>query len=77
MTNSNKPEISSPLSSSLMNEARYDPFMQVMTIEFANGTIYEFIEVPKKTYSELVESESAGRYFHSQIRGKFEFLRRT
>lgn len=71
-----KPETSASLDSSLLTEAHYDPFMQVMTIHFKNGAVYEYIEVPEETYSQLVEAESAGKYFHLKVKGKFEFLRR-
>ena len=76
MSDKNKPEVSSSLDSSILSEARYDPFMEVMTIQFKNDSVYEYIEVPKETYEELVSAPSAGKYFHLNVRGKFEFLRR-
>lgn len=77
MSNVLKPETSSSIESRLIKEVKYDPFMQVMTVYFWNGSEYEYIDVPEETYQELLQAESAGKYFHSQVRGKFHFLRRV
>jgi len=71
-----KPEVSSSVESLLIKEVHYDPFMSVMTLTFSNGGIYEYIEVPEETYKELTEAPSAGKYFHMNIKNKFQFLRR-
>lgn len=72
-----KPDLSSSVESKLIKEVKYDPFMKVLTVYFWNGSEYEYIDVPEETYQDLVKAESAGKYFHTQIRGKFHFLRRV
>ena len=71
-----KPELSSSIDSSLIREVGYDPFMEVLTVNFRNGGIYEYIEVPESVYNNLIEAPSAGKFFHINIKNKFEFLRR-
>jgi len=71
-----KPEVSSSIDSSLIREVGYDPFMEVLTVNFRNGGVYEYIEVPEKVYNDLIEAPSAGKFFHVNIKNKFQFLRR-
>lgn len=73
---SDKPEVSSSLDSSLIKEVGYDPFMEVLTVNFHNGGVYEYIEVPEEVYNDLLEAPSAGKFFHINIKNKFQFLRR-
>lgn len=71
-----KPEVSSSVDSSLLKEVSYDPFLGVMTVHFKNGGVYEYLEVPEATYEELLQAPSVGKYFHINIKNKFQFLRR-
>lgn len=71
-----KPEVSSSIDSSLIKEVGYDPFMEVLTVNFRSGGVYEYIEVPEKVYNDLIEAPSAGKFFHINIKNKFQFLRR-
>ena len=57
-------------SSALVN-AEWDPITHTMKIEFKNSGIYEFYGVEEAVFDELCESESAGRYFHQNIKGKY------
>lgn len=71
-----KPEVSSSVESSLLKEVSYDPFMNTMSVHFKNGGIYDYLEVPEETYKELLQAPSVGKYFHINIKNKFQFLRR-
>lgn len=73
----NAPELIQEFDSSNIAKAEYDPFMKVMTLHFRKGGIYEYIEVNRNVFDGLVEAESAGRYFHSNVKGKFDFLKRS
>lgn len=48
-------------------------YTHVLEIEFQNGRVYQYFEVPKTIYSEFLESDSKGRYFNAHIRGKFPY----
>ncbi|GBF82008.1 lysine--tRNA ligase [Aphanothece sacrum] len=53
----------------------YDAEKKVLRVEFTNGSIYQYHDVPKLVYQELEKSPSKGQYFNAQIRDKFGFDR--
>ena len=60
--------------STLIKEAGYDEATQVLTVKFVNGDeIYEYKNVPKAVYDELMAAESKGSFFTKNIKGKYEF----
>ena len=60
--------------STMIKEAGYDEATQVLTVKFVNGDeIYEYKNVPKSVYDELMAAESKGSYFAKNIKGKYEF----
>lgn len=75
MTKSNKPK-SSLLESTNLSQADFDPMMNTLTIGFVNGTVYEYYGVPEETYQNLLDASSPGKFFLSQIKGKYDFAKR-
>lgn len=67
---------SSLLESSNLKQADFDPMMGTLTIGFVNGTVYEFYGVPEDLYQKLLDASSPGKFFLSQIKGKFDFAKR-
>ncbi|MBN3888240.1 MAG: lysine--tRNA ligase [Nostoc sp. JL31] len=59
--------------SSLIKEFRYDPTTQTLTIEFDNGSVYEYFKVPLSVKEGLENAPSDGQYFNKFIKGKFKF----
>ncbi|MDJ0743577.1 MAG: lysine--tRNA ligase [Xenococcaceae cyanobacterium MO_167.B27] len=53
----------------------YDAEKQILKIEFNNGSIYKYLDVPESIYKELKETPSVGKYFNSHIKDKFGFDR--
>ena len=49
----------------------YDTDKKILRIEFNNGSIYKYLDVPESIYLGLKESPSVGQYFNSQIKEKF------
>lgn len=41
-------------------------------VEFKNGDRYEYTDVPHKLYEDGLKSASAGKWLHSEIKGKFK-----
>jgi KTSC domain len=62
--------------SSNLKSVGYDSDSKTLEIEFKNGSVYRYFEVPPATNSALMKSDSKGKFFHSTIRGKFRFERR-
>ncbi len=51
----------------------YDADVSVLEIIFSNGSIYQYRNVPREVYEQLMASPSKGNYFQDNIRGEFEF----
>lgn len=78
MEKKNAPFLSASFESSTnLKEAEYDPFMQVLSLKFNNGSTYDYINVEQKVFEELKRADSAGRFFHAKIRGKYDFLKKV
>ncbi|MCK6592705.1 MAG: KTSC domain-containing protein [Polyangiaceae bacterium] len=56
------------LTSSMMTSAGYDATTRTLEIEFANGGIYQYLDVPEEHYQLLITAPSQGRVFHLLIR---------
>ena len=63
------------VASTTMRSVGYDQAKQVLEIEFQSGVIYQYLDIAPAIYKELVEAESKGRYFNSEIRDAYEFVR--
>lgn len=50
--------------SSMLASGEYNDETEEMTITFANGKDYIYIDVPKRTWDELISANSAGKYFN-------------
>jgi len=61
--------------STTMRAIGYDRTEQVLEVEFQSGAVYQYLDVPPAIYKELLEAESKGQYFNSEIRDAYEFLR--
>jgi hypothetical protein len=51
--------------SKMLSEASYDSDKQELSVTFSSGKEYTYIDVPKETYSDLINAPSAGRYFNA------------
>jgi lysyl-tRNA synthetase class 2 len=57
--------------SNVIKSFDYDPATQTLRVEFNNGSIYKYHDVPEKVYQELKTTASVGQYFNTQIREKY------
>jgi len=60
-----------PVESSNLEAVGYDPNNGLLEIEFKNGRVYEYYEVPEYIYDELMSAESKGKYAHLNIYKNF------
>ncbi len=49
----------------------YDPRPGILEIEFTNGSVYQYLDVPDTVYQELMAAPSHGTYFREQIRDRY------
>ena len=53
----------------------YNTTNEILEIEFNHGGIYQYFDVPKNIYEELMNANSHGKYFTSNIRNDYEFIK--
>jgi len=52
----------------------YSKRQHILEIEFVNGAIYRYFDVPPAVYRELMSSESKARFYDSNIRRRYRSL---
>jgi hypothetical protein len=63
------------LDSSSLASVGYDKMSRTLEVEFVNGSVYQYFEVPAGVVGELLSAESAGRYFNAHIRPRYRYTR--
>jgi len=63
------------INSTALGAAAYDDTRAVLQVEFRDGTVYQYLGVPKETYQVLCEAESKGLHFNRQIRNRFPCIK--
>ena len=51
--------------SSMLSSCDYDTETEELTVTFNGGKSYNYIDVSRRTYDELTEAKSAGKYFNN------------
>jgi len=63
-----------PVSSTNLKSVGYDTENMVLEIEFHNGGIYQYFNVPESKYEGLMKADSHGKYFDAYIKkGGYRF----
>jgi len=57
--------------SSTVKSVGYDEKTLTLEIEFVNGNIYQYFDVPHSVHSELMASGSLGQFLNTQIKGQY------
>ena len=61
--------------SSLLASVAHDRDQAVLQIEFRGGAVYQYFDVPRQTYQDLLQADSKGAYFNRHIRSVFHYTR--
>jgi hypothetical protein len=61
--------------SKVLKSVGYDETTGMLEVEFKNGGLYEYVDVPAEEYSALMLAPSKGTYFGDNIRDKYRFKR--
>jgi KTSC domain len=62
-----------PVESSSIASVGYDARQKELDIQFRSGAVYRYWNVPSEVHAQFLKAPSKGRYFSSQIRGKYTF----
>jgi hypothetical protein len=60
------------LKSSVIDTATYDPAKMLLVLHFKSGKAYSYDGVPQKVVDGLLSAESAGKYHHAHLKGKYQ-----
>ena len=63
------------VASSNLRSVGYDEATHTLEIEFQNGRVYRYLEVPREVYEGLMKADSLGRYFNEYIRDDYPYSR--
>ena len=63
------------VASDMMCSVCHDPETSILEIEFRNGSLYAYFDVPRDHYEALLLATSKGKFFNAYLRGVFHFTR--
>ena len=64
------------VSSSNIASIGYDSMSQILEVEFLNGAIYQYYDVPEALYEGLMAADSHGKYLNEYIKkGGYSYAR--
>jgi hypothetical protein len=64
-----------PLASTALATAGYSKRLHIMEIEFCNGAVYRYLDVPSAVYRDFITAESKAQYYDWNIKGHYRSLR--
>ncbi len=53
----------------------YDEPTSTLEVEFVNGSVYNYFDVPRNEYDQLVSASSVGTYLAANIKGHYRYAR--
>jgi len=62
----------SPVKSSHIRSVGYDEATRTLQVEFNNGKVFNYADVPLAVHREMIYAESVGRYFHAAVKSRYE-----
>lgn len=57
--------------SSMIKSVGYSRETRILEIEFSNGSVHDYSDVPESEYLALVNADSIGKQFSAAIRGLY------
>jgi hypothetical protein len=51
----------------------YSTSSRTLEVEFVNGSVYQYFDVPQPTYAGLLAAPSIGNFVNTQIKPYYEF----
>ena len=65
-----------PVKSSNVAAIGYDLLNQKLEVEFTNGDVYVYSNVPELVHLQLMSAPSVGKAVHLVLRGKYNFVKK-
>lgn len=67
--------IRDPVASSNIASMGYDAGSETLEVEFNNGSIYQYFNVPMHLFDQLLAAGSKGQFMHLYIRNAYPYSR--
>jgi hypothetical protein len=64
-----------PVNSSNVASVGYDPQTMTLEVEFLDGAVYQYCDVPEDEYTGLLSADSVGGYLNNNIKGRYRYAR--
>ena len=64
-----------PVTSASLAAVGFDAATQTLEVEFQGDRIYHYYGVPWAVFADLQQADSKGRFFNSQIRNRYPYVR--
>ncbi|RJP47510.1 MAG: KTSC domain-containing protein [Desulfobacteraceae bacterium] len=64
-----------PVQSSNVASVGYDSDSLTLEVEFTNGTVYQYFDVPTLEYENLIIAESVGSYLNQNIKYNYRYAK--
>lgn len=61
------------VSSSMINSVDYNPSTEELEVEFNNGSVYRYYDVPSEVHEKLMSAASHGKFFWTNIRNDYSY----
>lgn len=62
-------------SSSNVARISYDSSSSTLEVEFLNGSIYQYYDVPQNVWEDFKSASSKGQFIHQHLRGQYRYAR--
>jgi len=59
--------------SSNIGQFGHDEKSEILQVEFKNGGVYQYFDVPRHVYDGMVSSDSRGQFLHANIKGEYRY----
>ena len=63
------------VNSTAIRNIGYDPKRLILEVEFHNGTIYQYMNVPGNVHNTIMHHESQGRYLNMEVAKRYKYKR--
>jgi hypothetical protein len=63
------------VTSSTILSIGYDGTSLTLEVEFQDGAIYQYFDIPQNTYDAFIAAASPGGFLASEIKGRFRYAR--
>ena len=51
----------------------YDSVTSTLEVEFLDGSVYQYYDVPDYVYDEIMSADSHGKYLSSNVKGTYNY----